>query len=98
VLVQVVCRGAPHNSTLEGMSRRTLTWVALLASDLAAYGLVFWEAIWPAIRLRRRLVRNCRNSPNTHSGHHHTFHQVGSLATPAGPARLPNMVVTQHAF
>ncbi len=32
------------------MSKRALGWVALLGSDLAAYGLVFWEAAWPAVR------------------------------------------------
>jgi hypothetical protein len=32
------------------MSRRTLAWLALLGSDVVAYGLVFWEAIWPAVR------------------------------------------------
>jgi hypothetical protein len=32
------------------MSRRTLAWLALVASDLIAYGVVFWEALWPSVR------------------------------------------------
>ena len=28
----------------------SLTWLALLVSDIAAYGLVFWEAGWPGVR------------------------------------------------
>jgi hypothetical protein len=32
------------------MSRRTRVWLALLASDFAAYALVFWDAAWPSVR------------------------------------------------
>jgi hypothetical protein len=32
------------------MSRRTLWWLALIASDIGAYALVFWEAVWPIVR------------------------------------------------
>jgi len=32
------------------MSRRAKVWLTLLVSDIAAYGLVFWEVISPAVR------------------------------------------------
>ena len=33
--------------TLDGMSRRTVYWLAFAASGAVAYPLVFWEAFWP---------------------------------------------------